>query len=166
MPARRERGYSGKSAACWTPADIDTLRSLHKTGQAYGAIAKAMNRSRGAIEKKCRELDLPKRWNFHAGNAARWNGHQKKPKGHNLYFGTGFHRRPKLATPPSFPKTPHPEGMKPVQLHERKGCCFPVNDGGPFLFCNQPTDDHSYCAHHWKRMVSVQSFPHPKHLNV
>lgn len=47
----------------------------------------------------------------------------------------------------------HPP-MAPVTLLERTGCAFPINDGGPFLFCNNelhfPT---SYCLFHGSLMV-------------
>ena len=41
----------------------------------------------------------------------------------------------------------------PVELHDVTGCKWPVNDGGPFLFCNAPKDNHNYCDHHrWEGM--------------
>ena len=48
----------------------------------------------------------------------------------------------------------HPP-MTPVGLLERTGCCFPVNDGGPFLFCNNSKrEQSSYCLFHGNLMVS------------
>lgn len=47
----------------------------------------------------------------------------------------------------------HPP-MTPVSLFERTGCCFPTNDGGPFLFCNNGVHfPASYCEFHGNLMV-------------
>lgn len=58
------------------------------------------------------------------------------------------------------PTPPHPRQriqhppMTPVTLLERTGCCFPVNDGRPFLFCdNAKHDRSSYCLFHGNLMV-------------
>lgn len=45
-----------------------------------------------------------------------------------------------------------------VTLEHRTGCCWPTNDGKPFLYCNAPTklngDQSGYCPHHEQRMYS------------
>lgn len=67
-------------------------------------------------------------------------------------------RRPSgIRTAPRPPQVINHPPMTPVSLFERTGCCFPVNDGGPFLFCNNgvhfPT---SYCEFHGNLMVSQE----------
>lgn len=42
-------------------------------------------------------------------------------------------------------------GSNPKTLELRTGCCWPVNDGGPFLFCDDTRDGTSrYCPAHRK----------------
>jgi len=133
----------------WTDDRVKELSILWAEGFTARQIEARLGApSRNAVLGKAHRLGLPAR--------PKPEPKKPKPKGKNIYFGTGFHRRPKLATPPSMPKpVPLPPVVKPVPLHERTGCCFPVNNGKPYLFCNEPTEAHSYCAYHWRRMVAA-----------
>lgn len=56
-------------------------------------------------------------------------------------------------TPKTYGNPKHPP-MTPVTLFERTGCAFPINDGRPFLFCNNEVHSPtSYCEFHGKLMV-------------
>lgn len=60
-------------------------------------------------------------------------------------------RRGLIGLPPPRDMTiapPTAPGAVAVQLHERTGCCFPVNNGKPYLFCNEATEAGSYCTFH------------------
>lgn len=47
--------------------------------------------------------------------------------------------------------------MAPVTLALRTGCAFPVNEGNPFKFCNNPvTPGRPYCPFHGKVMVQLR----------
>jgi len=62
--------------------------------------------------------------------------------------------RSKMRTAPQPRKHIEHPPMTPVTLQERAGCCFPVNDGGPYLFCDNPKHDRSsYCEFHGNLMV-------------
>lgn len=57
-------------------------------------------------------------------------------------------------TPPQPRKHIEHPPMAPVTLWERTGCCFPTNDGSPFLFCNNELHfSTSYCLFHGNLMM-------------
>lgn len=47
-------------------------------------------------------------------------------------------------------------GSTPVPLGTRTGCCWPVTDKPPHLFCNQTIESgkYPYCPDHLKRYLS------------
>jgi GcrA cell cycle regulator len=56
--------------------------------------------------------------------------------------------RPAQQTKPWMPGGPHVAGM-PLILRKMHQCGWPINDGGPFLFCGMPkTYDPTYCDYH------------------
>lgn len=45
---------------------------------------------------------------------------------------------------------------RPLEDIPPNGCKWPINDGGPFLFCCAPRGDHhAYCHHHAAASISV-----------
>lgn len=62
-------------------------------------------------------------------------------------------RYPKAPTVPLKPgKGPH------ATLEHRTGCCYPVNAGNPFLYCNTDTPN-TYCDYHRGVMYQVPQAP-------
>ena len=56
---------------------------------------------------------------------------------------------PVIRFPKAPPKMIEPPNSAHVTLVNRTGCCWPVNDGGPFLFCNADRHGKSdYCEFH------------------
>jgi transposase-like protein len=52
---------------------------------------------------------------------------------------------------PYVPKNIQHPPMNPVGLFKRTGCCFPINNGRPYLYCNNPGqcyDESVYCDFH------------------
>ena len=65
----------------------------------------------------------------------------------------GASRFVRLAPRPIRDAGPLP-GTTPVTLLNRTGCAWPINDGGPYLFCNATKRGTSpYCPHHAIQMV-------------
>lgn len=120
----------------WSEEAVATLKRLREQNKPYSVIASVLGVSVRAVTGKVDRLGLPPRDTSQSAAFARWG--DRKAKG-----------RP---TPPSFP-APVPEPhMTPVGLMDRTGCAWPVNDGGPYLFCNQPRQENSdYCTHHFQR---------------
>lgn len=50
------------------------------------------------------------------------------------------------------PDTSYPAALN-VTLFENTGCMWPVNDGGPYLFCGHDKAHGSYCQHHHARSL-------------
>lgn len=81
------------------------------------------------------------------------HGEGRKPK---ITYKRGYRPRPE-------PKVSiAPSDMSYATLADRTGCAFPVNNGGPFLFCNAEVGEQSpYCAHHRQRMYTkAERGPH------
>lgn len=57
--------------------------------------------------------------------------------------------QPAQLTKPGTPGGPHVAGM-PLKLRQMHQCGWPLNDGGPFLFCGAPKAefDPTYCPYH------------------
>ena len=125
----------------WTDTDLEQFGKLWIDGTSIKEMAVIFATTEGSIAHKRHRLKLPPRGS-HIGSIARWGmAHRIKIKG---------------PTPPAQLKPVQHPPHEPVTLWERTGCAFPVNDGGPFLFCNNPGQQFShsiYCDAHSKIMV-------------
>lgn len=133
---RHGRKNAVERALPWSDDAIDTLRRVWLTARA-DEIASMLGRTVSAVEKMGHRLKLPNK--------------NRNPFGRKL---TGFtFRARKVRSPVSKVRVlPEPPPMRPVDLFARTGCCFPVNDGGPFLFCNNSKERGDYCSYHHQVM--------------
>jgi hypothetical protein len=51
----------------------------------------------------------------------------------------------KLLAPDAWSPLP---GSSPTRARDKDGCCWPIGDGRPFLWCNLPQADGRYCTEH------------------
>ncbi len=62
-------------------------------------------------------------------------------------------RRVPLPNPTPMPAhAPEPLMVPLMELGARQ-CKWPMNDGGPFLFCGNPSGDKVYCRHHMRLAI-------------
>lgn len=129
------------------PKSIDTLRTMWPTNASLAEIAAAIGTTRKAITGKRQRLGLPPRdpnINAKVGANARWIKERDAGNPVNKWL-------PKVTQPWRYKRLAGAELLapdsNPVPLEYRMGCCFPINDGGPFLFCNAPTSA-DYCEFH------------------
>lgn len=166
QPHHEERGIPGRRAGCETSqqhrenlraaliafhtatgeaeARRNKLKSLIESGHSNQEAAEALGTTKGAVGKLIyrmrkdgvvinRPLPVVK---------AKAPKPAKKP----------WVRSTKPTPPQPRQRIKHPP-MTPVGLLERTGCCFPVNDGKPFLFCdNAKHERSSYCLFHGNLM--------------
>jgi hypothetical protein len=130
---------SGKK---WTDAALEQLTEFWNNGTARRQIAFTFGVSENAISTAVKRLGLPERVPA------------VKPK-------------PVISLAPIPKPVPLPVRVdnKPVTLEHRTGCCYPMNDGGPFTFCNNPGKQRGesiHCDPHWELMHSRPSQHHGK----
>ena len=161
----------------WTPDRLERLHALRATGMLYTDIAKALGTTKGSVIGRART----ERNNPSARTLFKWTKERleqlRKFRAEGLthayiasILGTTkvavasracFHEIKGRPPAKSFRQVPFhlrdpgplPNTI-PVNLFERTGCAWPVNEGGPFLFCNAMRHESSpYCPHHAVRMV-------------
>lgn len=140
--ARKLKLRSDNAFLPWIPYDEKRLAEMWAAGVSTRQIAVTIGLSANAIKAKVKRLGLaPRRHPPRTRVAQRpsW-----KSYGHR-----GQSRPPSKPVP--MPTTVPEPVTTPVGLLDRTGCAWPVNDGGPFLFCNHPTEG-TYCEHHRQRM--------------
>lgn len=121
----------------------DKLKNLIESGYTNQAAADVLGTSKSAIGKMLwrmqkRGIVINRPVPVFKAKAV------KKPRPPRSKVRTAPQPRRRIEHPP----------MTPVSLFERSGCAFPVNDGGPFLFCNNDKHDRSsYCEFHGNLMV-------------
>lgn len=129
----------------WTAEERENLRKLYASGITYIEIADALNRPRGSVSHQIRTLGISGIKGERAANHSIARYAKSKAAERNAQCSMA-----------ALPKSRIVPGSTPVNLFERTGCCFPVNGGGPYLFCDVPLADHgSYCAAHKPYMVRV-----------
>lgn len=141
-PAKPEvKAFWNGTNTRWTPDKVEELRRIWLDYSA-SEIGAMLGFTKKSVDHKARNLGLPNK--NHVAVARRSAALKLASKG-------------KQGRPVTAVKVvPPAPNMKPVELHERTGCCFPVNDGGPFLFCNSPGTVHGasiYCDFHKHIMV-------------
>ena len=132
----------------WKPEDDDKLAHLRDEGLSYSEIGQHFGVSRNAISGRVNRLKLKPRTNEHSANM-RWHGSgkpERKPKSKPMPLKP-FTYRKGIVTPPRFFAILDAPNAVPVPLMERTGCCYPVTEHKPHLFCNAETDG-SYCEFH------------------
>ena len=159
----------------WGPKQIDELRKLWEEGFSFKEIAQhfAHGCTRNMVAGKITRLGLMKSHNHNTAREVRLQRTRR---------GLACTPKPPTPTPTTsrVDKTPLPPPPAPevtvlapevtanvkrtpvgsVTLLERgpDQCCFPVNDGGPFLFCGAPKKAGSpYCKRHYKLMYRPAS---------
>ena len=141
----------------WTEEAVSTLTTAWKAGKSSGIIAREMRTTRNTIIGKVHRLGLAGRTTLDSMLRTGRPPIPNKPPRQRTRPGTIKKQGP--APQESFaryPKAPAailspPEGQH-VTLIDRTGCCFPMNEGGPFLFCNAELHEGSYCEFHHAAM--------------
>lgn len=126
----------------WSKEREERLAQLWADHVQDHVIAEMFGLTRSAIKNKVQRLKLPPR------HMVRQPQLQKRATWRS-YGHRGQVRLPSKPVP--MPTTVPEPVTTPVGLLDRTGCAWPVNDGGPFLFCNHPTEG-TYCEHHHQRM--------------
>lgn len=119
----------------WSDQEVETLETMWAENSSVQAIAIAVGRTVKAVKNKSAHLGLkPRNLPRHATVA------RQKP----VYSAP----RPVVCE----------VTCSPVTLERRTGCCFPTNNGGPYLFCNNAgkvqsrSGESIYCDGHWQFM--------------
>lgn len=136
----------------WTPEAIEKLKAMRDAGEAGSSIAKALGNgcTRNMVLGKIWRLalDYPDDQPRKAAALRRAQEHKKalqgKPRKPSLK------PKPRIYYPPPPPEIYTGTG---ITLAERTGCCWPLNDGRPFVFCNAAKQRGDYCEYHaWLRV--------------
>ena len=127
----------------WSVASIDKLRAMCAQGHTASEIGSELGVSRCSVIGKRRRLGLCVSREVAASRAAqfRW-ANKSPPKTFSINSKKGYGGKEKKGINP-FPAPP----TNPVTLLDLEGCKWPLNNGGPFLFCNAKTTGR-YCDHH------------------
>lgn len=143
-------GPARKQAPPWSTEELVTLKRLVDEGQSMGAIAKVVGRSRNAV------IGRIHRSGFHLGKPVLVRV-KREPKPVKLKT---IRLRPKTdgrKEPPRIIRNapePNALNLELVDIPEN-GCHWPVNNGGPYLFCGQmKTGKGPYCDHHTARAIA------------
>jgi len=152
----------------WPPARVAALKRLHDEGLGDREIAARLNATFGTQLTKSAIIGCRHRLGLFRLKRAperlqnRISAHSKQPRESKkkavLVPPAARSRSRKAAkqqTPakPNVPVAPQPAfGFAtvpiPLEMLERRHCRWPMNDGGPYLFCALNADEHSYCDHH------------------
>lgn len=124
----------------WTREDDGTLIRMRTEGVCDAAIAQSLGRSLSSVRGRVARLGVPPR-------ASSIKPAQSLPK--------PFTYRKGKATPPKFFAVHEAPNAVPVDLIERTGCCYPVTDHKPHMFCNAETESGDYCKFHRAVMYRV-----------
>lgn len=138
----------------WTAENVQLLRTEWAAGKSSGVIAASLGITRNAVIGKISRLHLARRTTLDTRTCGR---PRKSRAGVPV-----LRRKPAKARPNPFggrsytikyPKAPvaPPDGPG-ATLQNRTGCCFPINDGNPYLFCDATTENGSYCEYHRQAM--------------
>lgn len=139
----------------WTEEQDTTLRTMRDDGASYDEIGSVLGVTRNAVSGRVNRLKLVPRPQDYAGKAAkRWQVTNRPAKAKPLHLKPMNWRKGK-PTPPMFFAVHEAPKAVPVPLIDRTGCCYPVTEHGPHLFCNEATDG-SYCKFH--RSVMYKEF--------
>lgn len=150
----------------WTRRTADqkaqAVKDLLGEGATYSEIARALGTSREAVAGVCyrRRLESQRRWgvNRKKENTAVTREKAKRARQGPRLRHAGLDRYVALDAPPATVDSKPLfsaawvalEGSTPVPLDQRTGCAWPLGDGHPFLFCNDPVQDgKSWCATHF-----------------
>ena len=138
----------------WTEADDTRLISMRDDGLTYAEIGAAVGVTRNAISGRVNRLKLVPRPQDCAGKAAkRWANTERPVKAKPMTLKPMNWRKGK-PTPPKFFAVLDAPKSNPVSLIERTGCCYPVTEAKPHLFCNADADG-DYCKFHRAIMYRV-----------
>lgn len=161
-------------AVTWTDERLKQASNLWNDGQSAETIAAALGVSRSAVCGMAhRRRDLfPKKEKVGTVDSQYRYQREKARKTGN--WNSGFFDRPKLekvvrirkpATPAAdalfTEPLPEPNAYDAERLATAKElhdigvheCRWPLNNGGPFLFCASATGGHTYCTAHHSRSL-------------
>lgn len=150
------------SESIWTDEKIQQATDMKFIGMTGAAIARALGSdfTRNAVIGKLHRLGVATKEKLAPEQPREKHRPVRAPHVNNITlppigkpnpaYRWGFTpRRDPVVSIPA-PVTEH------VTLMERTGCCWPMNDGRPFRFCNHTRDEPNsdYCAHHRQRRSS------------
>lgn len=142
----------------WTPNDLAQLRKLWGGPLSASKIGGLLGKSRNAVIGKAHRINLPP---VTSRGPAKWRPMAKRTKPRKK---TGqirvFTPKPK---PVRREPVPEPNSLNLTLMQLEPGQCkWPVNDGGPFLFCGHVRQPGTpYCEHHFARSVAPKADRHP-----
>lgn len=153
------RGNMNRTEHKWQDSDRRTAITMFVAGSSYAEIGVTLGVSRcsvGGMFHRMRAAGLiPPEVLARAAippkaNTGKGRGNRNRPRtAYNLLYRPG-----KFPTPPQPRRHVNHPPMTPVTLWERTGCCFPTNEGGPYLFCDNPQrHPTSYCEFHGNLMM-------------
>lgn len=157
----------------WTPERRATVLNMWDAGNSGSVIAAAMgkgvtrNMIIGMVHRRKDKANVPRITGTSFAKTLTPEERELRSRIREAKRATMEARmlmpRIRIAPTPVFVRGPLP-GSIPVNLFDRTGCAFPINDGGPFLFCNEPlTSVRPYCETHAQMMVksveNVSLFP-------
>lgn len=152
------------SARPFTAKELETIKTMWEQGHSGSQIGAALKRSRCSILGKLSRLGIRGgRATVHIQRLKTVPKVKKQNSGadatrqlHYIRNRKEIHERIAAAAK-TLPKSRIVPGSVPVTLFERTGCCFPVNEGGMYLFCDMPLHGHkSYCTAHLPYMTAAR----------
>lgn len=153
-------GYGKK----WSAADTQRLRTLWAEKLSCSEIAHELGPrfTKNSVIGKAQRLKLPQRVPGRSirsyDNSRRAMKAALRPQKRKLKpFQRFYDVSPRVRYPQAPVDAPTGPG---VTLEKRTGCCFPTNDGRPFLFCDAPGKAYGesvYCDFHINAMYQPRS---------
>lgn len=142
----------------WTNKREDRLRELwNNTGLSASEIAEELggNVTRNSVIGKARRMKLPNKAptkeTTHKPETGPWKRAAREREMRQRILAKIKAKRPTIPTDAKPSKAEAWQalpGSMPVALGDVTGCRWPIGQDSPYLFCNEPVDGRSYCAHH------------------
>lgn len=127
------RWHGHADAKAWTPEEDDTLARLRAENMLDADIASRLGRSLRSIKGRVARLGLRPKKAY------------RRPA---MSLPKPFTYRKGVVTEPRFFAVVEAPDSVPVGLMSRTGCCYPVTESKPHLFCNAKKERGDYCEFH------------------
>lgn len=143
------------------PDRVELLKKRWAEGASASVIAREIGNdvTRNAVIGQVQRLGLSKRDTKTTRNEVSFRPSSKGRPDQMQAMA----KKPLAFVTPIDPNAPTPLNLT-LEEREKHQCAFPVNDGGPFLYCGHGTaESSSYCPYH-DRMMRTGPRPLPKLL--